>query len=159
MRVGIIGAGPAGLTCAYQLTKAGIETDLYEASASVGGLAKTIELWNQRVDLGPHRFFSRDARVNKLWLEIVGTDYLMVDRLTRILYNDRLFRYPIQPLDVITKLGVAETFRCLLSYIRENVTPGEPKAAFNLRFHQINALFLNIDTYSASWYLGAVQER
>jgi protoporphyrinogen oxidase len=128
MRVGIIGAGPAGLTCAYQLTKAGIETDLYEASASVGGLAKTIELWNQRVDLGPHRFFSRDARVNKLWLEIVGTDYLMVDRLTRILYNDRLFRYPIQPLDVITKLGVAETFRCLLSYIRENITPGEPKA-------------------------------
>ena len=128
MRVGIIGAGPAGLTCAYQLTKAGIETDLYEASASVGGLAKTIELWNQRVDLGPHRFFSRDARVNKLWLEIVGTDYLMVDRLTRILYNDRLFRYPIQPLDVITKLGVAETFRCLLSYIREAITPGEPKA-------------------------------
>ena len=107
------------------MTKAGIETDVFEASEAVGGLAKTIELWNQRVDLGPHRFFSRDARVNKLWLEVVGDNYSMVDRLTRVLYNNKLYRYPIQPLDVITKLGAAETFRCLLSYTREITAPGE----------------------------------
>ncbi len=124
MRVGVIGAGPAGLTCAYQLTKAGIETDVYEASGSVGGLAKTIELWKQRVDLGPHRFFSRDSRVNKLWLEVVGKDYLMVNRLTRILYNGQFYQYPLKPLDGVTKLGAYETIRCLLSYMRVNTAPG-----------------------------------
>ena len=125
MKVCIIGAGPAGLTCAYQLTKAGIETDVFEASGSVGGLAKSIELWNQRVDLGPHRFFSQDARVNKLWLEVVGTDYSMVDRLTRILYNNKLYRYPIQPFDVVSKLGLNETSRCLLSYTYESLSPSQ----------------------------------
>lgn len=123
MKVGVIGAGPAGLTCAYRLTKAGIQSDVYEASGSVGGLAKTIELWNQRVDLGPHRFFSRDARVNKLWLEVVGGDYSMVDRLTRILYSGQFYQYPLKQLEVITKLGTVETIRCLMSYMRENVKP------------------------------------
>lgn len=123
MKVGVIGAGPAGLACAYQLAKAGIKTEVYEASGSVGGLAKTIELWNQKVDLGPHRFFSRDARVNKLWLEVVGRDYSMVDRLTRILYRGRFFNYPLRQFDVISKLGTTETLRCLFSYMRENVAP------------------------------------
>jgi len=62
---------------AYVLVKARIETDVYEASPSAGGLARTTELWTQRVDLGPHRFFSKDPRVNKLWLEVVGSDYIM----------------------------------------------------------------------------------
>jgi protoporphyrinogen oxidase len=126
MKVGVIGAGPAGLTCAYQLAKAGIETDVFEASCSVGGLARSITLWNQTVDLGPHRFFSRDPRVNKLWLEVVGRDYLMLDRLTRILYNNRFYKYPLQPLDVVTKLGVSEMSLCLLSYLRRKVAPGAP---------------------------------
>jgi protoporphyrinogen oxidase len=127
IKVGIIGAGPAGLTCAYQLTKAGINVDVYETSDSVGGLAKTIELWNQRVDLGPHRFFSRDVRVNELWLEVIGTEYSMIDRLTRILYNNQFYKYPIQPLDALTKLGPVEVFRCLTSYMIENLSLGNGK--------------------------------
>ena len=87
MRVAVIGAGPAGLSTAYQLVKEGIETHVFEASNSVGGLAKTFKLWNQRVDLGPHRFFSKDKRVNDLWLEIVGSDYVIVDRISRIFYT------------------------------------------------------------------------
>ena len=67
-KIAIIGAGPAGLTVAYQLAKADISVDVYEAQSSVGGMAKTIPLWGQLVDLGPHRFFSSDARVNRLWL-------------------------------------------------------------------------------------------
>src|SRR6516164_7759059 len=58
MRVGIIGAGPAGITAAFQLSKAGVKVELYEAGENVGGLSRTIELWGQKVDLGPHRFFS-----------------------------------------------------------------------------------------------------
>jgi len=51
----------------------------------------------------------------------------MVNRLTRILYNGQFFQYPLKPLDVITKLGVAETLRCLLSYTRENIGLGGPE--------------------------------
>ena len=75
MKVAVIGAGPAGVTAAYVLTKHGISVDLYEASNQVGGMAKTINLWNQKVDIGPHRFFSNDLRVNELWLEVAGKDY------------------------------------------------------------------------------------
>ena len=75
MKVAIIGAGPAGITSGYQLAKENIEVHIYEASNSVGGLAKTVNLWEQKVDIGPHRFLSNDTRVNKLWLEVVGEDY------------------------------------------------------------------------------------
>mgnify|MGYP001157898111 FL=1 len=124
MKIGVIGAGPAGLACAYKLAAREIKSEVYEAGPSVGGLAKSIRLWNQTVDLGPHRFFSSDRRVNELWLEVVGKDYTMVDRLTRILYKGKLFRYPLRAGDVIGKLGPEETARCLLSYFREYVSTG-----------------------------------
>ena len=69
--IAIIGAGPAGLTAAYVLSKNNIEVHVYEASNSVGGMCKTIKIWGQNVDLGPHRFFSNDTRVNSLWIEII----------------------------------------------------------------------------------------
>ena len=81
-RIAIIGGGPAGLTAAYQLSKAGAVVELFESTTSVGGMAKTISLWGQLVDLGPHRFFSSDPRVNQLWLEVIGQNYSMVKRLT-----------------------------------------------------------------------------
>jgi protoporphyrinogen oxidase len=123
MKIAVIGAGPAGLACAYQLVKAGVKTDVYEASSAVGGLARLFSLWNQTVDLGPHRFFSKDPRVNKLWLEVVGRDYSMVDRLTRILYKNKLYQYPLKPIDVVGKLGALETSRAFMSYIREKIFP------------------------------------
>lgn len=118
-RVAVIGAGPAGMTAAYELGKAGVNVDVYEAAPHVGGLAKTIELWGQLVDIGPHRFFSSDARVNRLWLEVAGRDYGMVNRLTRILYKNKFFSYPLKAFDVVPKLGVLEVARCAVSYARQ----------------------------------------
>ncbi len=129
-RVAVIGAGPAGMTAAYELSKAGHEVDLYEASSGVGGLAKSIELWDQIVDIGPHRFFSSDARVNRLWLEVVGSDYQMVDRLTRIFYGNKFFYYPLKPLDALSKLGVFEALRCGLSYSREKLATTTDNGSF-----------------------------
>src|SRR3954447_21236216 len=106
MKVAVIGAGPAGMTAAYELSKGGAQVEVFEASPQVGGLARTIELWNQKVDLGPHRFFSNDARVNTLWLEVAGRDYEMVDRLTRIYYRGKFFFYPLKAADALRNLGV-----------------------------------------------------
>ena len=130
MKVGIIGAGPAGLTAAYQLSKAGVEVDVYEASPSVGGLSKSITLWNQRVDLGPHRFFSTDKRVNKLWLEVVESNYDMVERLTRIYYNKKFFNYPLNLNNTLYNLGLLEATKCLSSYSYERINPIKQDGSF-----------------------------
>ncbi|MCS7211240.1 MAG: FAD-dependent oxidoreductase [Chloroherpetonaceae bacterium] len=129
-RVAVIGAGPAGMTAAYCLAKKGYEVDVYEASPSVGGLAKTIELWNQKVDLGPHRFFSSDTRVNSLWLEVVGQDYDMVDRLTRIYYKRKFYYYPLKPFDALSNLGIIEAANCVASYAKQRLFPIQQDGSF-----------------------------
>jgi len=128
--IAIIGAGPAGITAAYELTKAGVYVELFEASEQVGGLSKTINLWNQKVDLGPHRFFSNDTKVNELWLEVVGKDYKMVDRLTRVYYKKKFFFYPIKAFDALWKLGFGTAFICVLSYMKERIKPSKKDGSF-----------------------------
>lgn len=128
MKIAIIGAGPAGITAAYQLAKdigkgKVTEVDLFELSSGVGGLAKSFDIWGQRVDLGPHRFFSHDTRVNKLWLEVVEKDYDIVNRQTRIFYNNNFFDYPIKPINALKGLGITEAVRCVLSYGFQRVFP------------------------------------
>ena len=105
------------MTAAHELTLKGYQVDLYEADKSVGGMAKSITLWNQIVDLGPHRFFSHDTRVNQKWLDIIGKDYSMVNRLTRIYYNQKFFAYPLKPFDALSRLGIFKSILCVISYL------------------------------------------
>ena len=129
-KIAVIGAGPAGLTAAYELVKRGHEVHVYEADKEVGGLSKTIDLWNQRVDLGPHRFFSNDTKVNQLWLEVVKDDYRMVDRLTRIYYKKKFYYYPLKPFDALKKLGIGTAFVCVMSYLKERLFPVKKDGSF-----------------------------
>ncbi|QDV39645.1 FAD-dependent oxidoreductase [Tautonia plasticadhaerens] len=129
MRVAVIGAGPAGLAAAYRLAGSGEDVEVFESSGQVGGMARSFRLWGQTVDLGPHRFFSTDPRVNALWMEVAGRDYRMVDRLTRIYYGGRYYRYPLEPADALRKMGVVEASRCMLSYLKEQVNPSFPEGS------------------------------
>jgi protoporphyrinogen oxidase len=126
VKVAIIGAGPAGITAAYQLAKGGVDVEVFESSREVGGMARSFPLWGQTVDLGPHRFFSNDARVNRLWLEVVGRDYQMVNRQTRIYYNRRFFHYPLEPKNALWNMGPYTAARCVLSYLKEKARPSFP---------------------------------
>jgi protoporphyrinogen oxidase len=135
MKIAVIGAGAAGLTAAYQISKeiqSGKVTilDVYEVGSQVGGLAKSLHLWNQKVDMGPHRFFSNDRSVNKLWLEVVGKDYKMVSRTTRIYYKKRFFDYPLKPVNALRNLGIFEAARCMFSYLKEKVFPTKDTGTF-----------------------------
>jgi len=115
-RAAVIGAGPAGLTAAHELIRKGWSVTVFEAGPHVGGMARSFDLWGVRVDLGPHRFFSRDERVNAFWHDLAGPDFAWVDRLTRIRYGDRFFSYPLRPADALANLGWSEAVRCAVSY-------------------------------------------
>ncbi len=135
MRIAVIGAGPAGITAAYELSKAIPEgkikqLDVYEISPRVGGLSKSIELWNQIVDLGPHRFFSQDPRVNRLWLEVVEDNYDIINRQTRIFYKNKFFDYPLKPGNALRGLGIFEAARCVLSYVWQRIFPTKDTSTF-----------------------------
>lgn len=134
MRIAVIGAGPAGMTAAYELSKQlrnkVTVLDLYEKSDRVGGLSKSIDLWDQRVDLGPHRFFSQDRSINELWLEVVGENYDIVNRQTRIYYKNRFFDYPIKAFNALRGLGIFEAMRCVLSYMVERLVPTRDTSTF-----------------------------
>jgi len=122
-KVAVIGAGPAGMTAAYELVRGGADVEVFEATDFVGGMSRSFDLWGQRVDLGPHRFFTADPRVNRLWFEVVGDDYRMVDRLTRLYYQRRFFYYPLQATNALWNMGLYEASRCTASYLREKLVP------------------------------------
>lgn len=117
------------MACATALTDLQQPVTVLEASAWVGGLARSFELWGQTVDLGPHRFFSPDRIVVDFWRRFVEDDFILIDRLTRISYQGQLFHYPLQALDALGKLGPQHTLKALSSYSRARLRP-RPSRSF-----------------------------
>jgi protoporphyrinogen oxidase len=113
----VLGGGPAGLTAGYLLGKEGQSAVVLEADEQVGGLAKTVEREGYRFDLGGHRFFTKSTEVNALWYEVMGDEFLLRPRMSRIYWNNRYLDYPLRGADVIKKLGPIELARCMSSYL------------------------------------------
>ncbi len=122
----IIGAGPAGLTAAYQLSKSGKRATILEADDIVGGISRTVERDGWRFDIGGHRFFTKVRDVDDLWFEILGKDeFLQRPRMSRILYRGKLYDYPLKPMNALGNLGPIEAVRCVASYGWAKVRPPE----------------------------------
>src|SRR5438270_10881774 len=119
----VLGGGPAGLTAGYLLGKADRDVVVLEADRQVGGLAKTVEVDGFRFDLGGHRFFTKAHEVEALWDEIMGDEFLLRPRMSRIYWNKKFLDYPLRGPDVIRKLGPVELTRCVASYAKAAATP------------------------------------
>ncbi|MEX2551602.1 MAG: NAD(P)/FAD-dependent oxidoreductase [Actinomycetota bacterium] len=128
----IMGAGPAGLTAAWELVHNGVRVNVLEADpVKVGGIARTASYKGFRFDIGGHRFFTKAPEVTRLWHEILSPeDWLTVPRLSRIYYRGKFFSYPLKPFDALSKLGIVRTSMCMLSYFKAKVFPIRPERSF-----------------------------
>ena len=113
----IIGAGPAGLTAAYQFAKHGVASTVLEATSEIGGISQTVQRDGWRFDIGGHRFFTKVGAVRDLWHEILGAeDFLVRPRLSRIYYDGKFYDYPLNVRNALSNLGPVEAARCAASY-------------------------------------------
>ena len=131
--VAIVGAGPAGLTAGYLLTKAGRSVTVVERDpVYVGGISRTVQYKGFHFDIGGHRFFSKSKEVVDLWNEILPDDFIDRPRLSRIYYRGKYYSYPLKAFEALTNLGVFTSALCMASYGWAKLTPvKEPRT-----FHQ-----------------------
>ena len=105
-----------------------------EASDHVGGISRTEEYQGFRFDIGGHRFYTKEPIVNEMWHEVMGDDFISVPRLSRIYYDGKFLKYPLDPIDTFLKLGPIESFLIFLSWIKAKVSlklrPKRPEAHF-----------------------------
>lgn len=123
-KIAVIGAGPAGLSCAYELLRLGYQVDIFEMDSVVGGMSRTLNILDQKVDLGPHRFFSKYEIINQTWSEMISQDECITEnRLSRIFYRGKFFSYPLKGFEALFKLGFIESAHCFLSYLYSAAFP------------------------------------
>lgn len=130
----VIGAGPAGLTAAYELMKRGTRSIVLEHGDKVGGISRTEVYKGYRFDIGGHRFFTKVDEVQQFWKEILGDDFIKVPRLSRIYYQGKFYNYPLSLLNTLSNLGIAPSVLILLSYLqvrlKARLNPGQEAETF-----------------------------
>jgi len=127
----VIGAGPAGLTAAYQLVKREVPVTVLEGDAMVGGISRTAKREGWRFDIGGHRFFTKVPEVEALWHEILpDEDFILRPRMSRIFYKGKFYDYPLKASNALLNLGVLEALRCVVSYLWVRIHPPQDQSNF-----------------------------
>jgi len=124
-KVAVIGAGPAGLTAAYELQRVSddFQPVVFEGGKIVGGISRTESHDGYRFDIGGHRFFTKVEEVEQMWHEVLEDDFITVPRLSRIYYRGKFFDYPLKIFNALKNIGVYETFRIIISFTKWKVNP------------------------------------
>lgn len=115
----VLGAGLAGLSAGYILSKSGIRVTVIEKGSCVGGLARTVCHNGFRFDLGGHRFLTKDLQIGHFINDLLKEDLLAAQRKSRIFMSNRYFDYPLKPLNAIFGLGLLNTTSILYDYLKE----------------------------------------
>ena len=124
VEVFVVGAGPAGLTAAYCLTKEMPSVIVIEKDpVYVGGISRTVRYKDFLFDIGGHRFFSKAKEVVDLWQEILPHDFIERPRLSRIFYGGKFYSYPLSAFEALANLGVGRSAACMLSYAYAKAFP------------------------------------
>ncbi|MBE9224360.1 NAD(P)/FAD-dependent oxidoreductase [Phormidium sp. LEGE 05292] len=130
----VIGAGPAGLTAAYELMKRGTRSIVLEQADKVGGISRTETYKGYRFDIGGHRFFTKVDEVQHFWQEILGKEFIKVPRMSRIYYQGKFYNYPLSLINTLSNLGVAPSALILMSYLQARLkvklNPGQEAETF-----------------------------
>ncbi|MBO9557683.1 MAG: FAD-dependent oxidoreductase [Caulobacter sp.] len=120
----VIGAGPAGLTAAYVLAKAGREVAVLEMDPhAVGGSSRTIEHHGFRIDLSGGAYASASSRVLDLWSELLPDGFVERPRAARIYHRDRFYAYPLKSLEALAHLGLRGGAAALASFGLAKIRP------------------------------------
>lgn len=150
--VAIIGAGPAGLTAAYLLSKQGISVIVIEKDERyVGGISRTVEHEGFRFDIGGHRFFSKSKEVVDLWNEILPDDFIQRPRMSRIYYEGKFYSYPLRAFEALFNLGIVRSTLCMMSYAKAKAFPNKTVRSFedwtvNQFGHKLYSIFFKTYT-------------
>ena len=150
--VAIVGAGPAGLTAAYLLTKAGLSVAVIEQDpVYVGGISRTVQHEGYRFDIGGHRFFSKSQQVVDLWNELLPDDFIERPRMSRIYYEGKFYSYPLRAFEALWNLGVLRSAWCMLSFAKAQVFPNKAVKSFedwtvNQFGHKLYSIFFKTYT-------------
>jgi protoporphyrinogen oxidase len=163
----VVGAGPAGLTTAYTLAKAGRSVLVVEQDPKyVGGISRTVNYKGFLFDIGGHRFFSKSKEVVDLWDEILPDDFIERPRLSRIYYRGQFYAYPLKAFEALRKLGVMQSARCLASFAYARAFPvkdaktvhqwvrnqfGERLFSIFFKTYTEKVWGMSCDTISAEW--------
>jgi protoporphyrinogen oxidase len=129
-QVVVIGAGPAGLTSAYLLSKQGYAVTVLEADDLVGGISRTAQYKGYRFDIGGHRFFTKITPVQDLWEELLASEFISVPRMSRIHYSGKYFDYPLKAMNALRGVGLWNTARIGWSYLDARFHPSEVEENF-----------------------------
>lgn len=129
-QVVIIGAGPAGLTAAYQLSLRGGRAAVLEKDQLVGGISRTVNYKGHYFDIGGHRFFTKIQQVEEIWKDVLGKELLHRNRLSRIYYNKKYFHYPLRPMNALFGLGPYNSLMILCSYLYSQLFPFKEEETF-----------------------------
>ena len=116
-KVAVLGGGPAGLAAARELSAAGVHVVVLERAPWVGGLSLTWEHRGFRFDLGGHRWFTKKDWLQEWFLELMEGELVTVDRISRIYFSGRYFRYPIGLLNVVRNVGPITSMHAVWSYL------------------------------------------
>ena len=128
----VVGGGPAGLTAGYELLRCDPSTRplVLEASDQLGGIARTESYKGYRFDIGGHRFFTKVGEVEQLWMEILSDEMIDVPRSSRIFYHGKYYDYPLRLMNTVENLGLYESFRVLISYLKWQARPSPVEENF-----------------------------